>query len=128
MVLVDTSVWIRFLSNRSPWAAQLEAILEQEEAAGHNLVYGELMVGDPGGRRSLLDSYGLMPAVADVRHAEVVAFVRSHKFYGRGIGWLDAHILASCLVANVPLWTADERLDQVADELGISFGRSGRLP
>jgi predicted nucleic acid-binding protein len=128
MVLVDTSVWIRFLADRAPWAAQLEAMLDQEEAAGHNLVYGELLVGDPSGRRDLLDSYGLMPVIPEVRHAEVVTFVRANSIYGRGIGWVDAHLLASCLVATVPLWTADERLDKVADELGISYGRSGRLP
>jgi predicted nucleic acid-binding protein len=54
MVLVDTSVWIRFLANRAPYAAELERLLELEEVAAYELVYGELLIGDRGGRKRLL--------------------------------------------------------------------------
>jgi predicted nucleic acid-binding protein len=56
-----------------------------------------------------------------VPHAEVVAFVRDRKLHGRGIGWIDVHLLASALVARVELWTADPTLATVAKELGISY-------
>jgi len=49
MVLVDTSVWIRFLANRMPHAAEMDRLLERDEAARHDLVYGELLMGDSGG-------------------------------------------------------------------------------
>ena len=49
MVLVDTSVWIRFLANRMPYAAELDRLLERDKAAGHDLVYGELLMGYAGG-------------------------------------------------------------------------------
>jgi predicted nucleic acid-binding protein len=56
-----------------------------------------------------------------VPHREVVEFVRDRRLHGRGIGWIDAHLLASALVGRVPLWTADPRLAVVATELGIGY-------
>ena len=121
MVLVDTSVWIRFLANRTPWAAELDRLLVRDEAAGHDLIEGELLTGDSGARGQLLNGYALMHRVTAVRHAEVVEFVRAYKLYGRGIGWIDAHLLASALVTNVLLWTADARLARLANELGVGY-------
>jgi len=66
-------------------------------------------------------SYELIHRVPAVGHAEVAVFVRSHKLHGRGIGWTDAHLLASALVAGVYLWTADKRLTGLAGELGIAY-------
>lgn len=121
MVLVDTSVWIRFLANRTPWAAELDRLLDRDEAAGHDLVHGELLIGDPGGRGELLNSYALLHRASIVRHAEVVEFVRAYKLHGRGVGWIDAHLLASALVTGIPLWTADGRLARLASELGVGY-------
>jgi len=120
MVLVDTSVWIRFLANRMPYAAELDRLLVRKEAAGHDLVYGELLIGDFGGRTQLLNSYDLIYRVPPVGHADVTTFVRSRKLHGRGIGWIDAQLLASALVAGTSLWTADENLARLASELGIA--------
>jgi len=121
MVLVDTSVWIRFLANRAPFAAELDYLLDRDEVAGHDLIYGELLIGDPGGRQKLLQAYEAMHRVMSVPHSEVAAFVRSFALHGRGIGWVDAHLLASALIAKVPLWTADERLGTVAGELRAGY-------
>jgi len=126
VILVDTSVWIRFLANRAPYAAELDHLLDQDEVAGHDLILGELLIGDPGARESLLKGYEAMHRLSAVPHSEVVAFVRNYHLHGRGIGWIDAHLLASALVANVPLWTADERLAHVAREVGVGFLPSGR--
>jgi predicted nucleic acid-binding protein len=120
-VLVDTSVWIRFLSNRAPYAAELDRLLADDMVAGHEFVYGELLVGDRGGRHQLLSSYAGMDQLPSVSHGEVVAFITARKLRGRGIGWIDAHLLASALVAGVPLWTADRPLHAIADELGIAY-------
>jgi predicted nucleic acid-binding protein len=126
MVLVDTSVWIRFLLNRTPYAPELDRLLEKDEAAGHELVYGELLIGDASGRTRLLNSYDLIDQVPPVSHVEVATFVRSHKLHGRGIGWIDAHLLASAVLAGTPLWTADEPLARLADSLGIAYRPSRR--
>jgi predicted nucleic acid-binding protein len=119
-VLVDTSIWIRFLSNRAPYAAQLEALLDRDEVCGHDFVLGELLMGDVGGRRHLLADYEHMHQAPVVPHGDVVAFVRARRLPGRGIGWVDAHLLASSLVGRVKLWTTDPRLAVLAIELGVS--------
>ena len=121
VVLVDTSVWIRFLANRAPYAAGLAELLSDGEVSGHDFVLGELLIGDKGGRRQLLADYSLMHQVPAVAHREVVAFVRERRLHGRGIGWIDAHLLASALVGRVRLWTANPRLALVARELDVSF-------
>ncbi len=120
-VLVDTSVWIRFLGNRAPYATDLDGLLSRDEVSGHDFVYGELLIGDRGGRKALLANYERMDQAPLVHHAEVVAFVRDRKLNGRGIGWIDAHLLASALVGRLKLWTADSPLAAVAAELAIAY-------
>jgi len=120
-VLVDTSVWIRFLGNRAPYAAELDELLSQDEVSGHDFVYGELLIGDRGGRQSLLTDYQRMEQAPLVPHAEVVAFVRDRRLNGQGIGWIDAHLLASALVGRLRLWTADSPLATAARDLGIAY-------
>ena len=122
MVLVDTSVWISFLSGRSPLARDLDVLLGQGDVCGHELVFGELLIGDKGGRRQFLADYSVMRQAPAVPHAEVVEFVRHRKLHGRGIGWVDAHLLASAVVGRRRLWTADPRLAQAAKELGVAYG------
>jgi hypothetical protein len=120
-VLVDTSVWIRFLSNRAPYAAQLEELLNRDEVCGHDFVFGELLIGDVGGRRQLLADYEQMHQAPVVPHTDVVAFVRDRRLHGHGIGWIDAHLLASSLVGRLKLWTTDPRLATLAKDLGVAY-------
>jgi predicted nucleic acid-binding protein len=120
MVLVDTSVWIRALSNRSPFVEELGRLIGLDEVAGHDLVYGELLIGDRGGRKTLLAEYKLMVQAATVPHAEVVTFVERRHLHGRGAGWIDVHLLASAIVDGLELWTVDPRLLAIAEELGVS--------
>jgi predicted nucleic acid-binding protein len=120
MVLVDTSVWIRFLSNREPYATELDGLLERDEVVGHEMVFGELLIGDRGGRARLLAAYQQMHQAATIAHAEVMAFVRDRSLFGRGVGWIDIHLLASALVSGLPVWTADPRFSAVAQELGVA--------
>ena len=121
MILVDTSVWIRFLSNQSPYADRLDAILQRGEVTGHELIYGELLIGDRGGRAKFLASYDKMHQARSVPHAEVVAFVRDRNLHGRGVGWIDIHLLASAVVEGLQLWTADPRFGTIARELGVAW-------
>jgi predicted nucleic acid-binding protein len=121
IVLVDTSVWIRFLSNRVPYAAKLDTLLGRDEVSGHEFVYGELLIGDKGGRKRLLAHYEQIHKAPILPNSDVVEFVRDRGLHGRGIGWIDAHLLASALVARLKLWTADPSLATLAAELGISY-------
>jgi len=120
-VLVDTSIWIRFLSNRAPYARELDDLLNREDVRAHDFVYGELLIGDRSGRKKLLGHYELMDYAPIVPHAEVAVFVRDRHLHGRGIGWIDAHLLASALIAGLRLWTADAALATVATELDVAY-------
>ncbi len=121
MVLVDTSVWIRFLTDRAPQAAELERLLGQREVVAHDLVYGELLIGDIGGRKKLFAAYEQLRRAAVVPHADVVTFVRNRRLHGRGVGWIDVHLLASALVDGSQLWTSDSNLQTLAEELGVAY-------
>jgi predicted nucleic acid-binding protein len=124
MILVDTSVWIRFLANRAPYAIELDRLLSLDEVAGHELVFGELLIGDRGGRKKLLGAYEQMHQASTVSHREVVDFVRDRDLHGRGLGWIDIHLLASAIVGRMQLWTADQRFAAVAEELGVAYEHS----
>ncbi len=126
MVLVDTSVWVRFLANRAPYTAELDRLLALDEVAGHELVYGELLIGDRGGRRKLLAAYELMHQARTVPHREVVQFVRDRDLHGRGVGWVDIHLLASALVGRLQLWTAHASFAAVVADLGVAYRPSER--
>ena len=68
-VLVDTSVWIRFLSNRAPYATELDRLLDRDEVSAHPFVYGELLVGDKRGRLEILEIYALIHQAPVVRRS-----------------------------------------------------------
>lgn len=121
MVLVDTSVWIRFLRGLEPYATGLDDLLGRDEVVGHEMVYGELLIGDDGGRTKLLTSYALMHQAQTIPHAEVVQFARERRLLGMGIGWIDAHLLAAAIVGGHELWTADLRFAQTAKKLSVAY-------
>ena len=121
MVLVDTSVWIKALAGREPYKSELDRLLSDEQVTGHELVYGELLIGDRGGRGKFLGLYEAMPRASMVPHPEVVAFVRDRDLHGRGVGWVDIHLLASALVGRLRLWTVDPRLAAMAKDFGVTY-------
>jgi predicted nucleic acid-binding protein len=121
MVLVDASVWIRALANPAPFVVELDRLLARDEVAGHELIYGELLIGDRGGRAELLARYEQMHQASGVPHGDVVAFVRARKLHGRGAGWIDMHLLASAILNRLQLWTADESLAALAEELSVVY-------
>jgi hypothetical protein len=83
-------------------------------------VHGELLIGDRAGRVTLLAAYANIHRADTVPHAEVVEFVNSRKLRGRGVGWVELHLLASTLVASCTLWTADAPLASLAAELRVA--------
>jgi hypothetical protein len=126
MVLVDTSVWIRFLAGRTPYAPELQRLLVLDEVAGHELVYGELLIGDRGYRGKFLAAYERIHYASTVPHCDVTAFVRARNLNGRGVGWIDIHLLASALVGRLRLWTVDPRFSALATELGVAYEAPAR--
>ena len=105
--------------------AELDALLASNSVAGHDLVYGELLIGDIGGRRRFLTDYDLMPRAPVILHDEVIALVRGRRLHGRGAGWVDVHLIASALAGHLQFWTADTVAAAIARELGIAYQPTG---
>lgn len=117
-MLVDTSVWIDHLRKRN---ADLAELLEQSQVWTHPFVIGELACGNLAGRTILLGSLCELPHAPSVTHDEVLAFVEARQLMGRGLGWIDLHLLASARLAKLRLWTFDKRLAAAAAELGVGL-------
>jgi predicted nucleic acid-binding protein len=117
-VLVDTSVWVDHLRRRN---ATLVELLEHTRVWTHSFVIGELACGNLANRRQLLDSLAALPQVPAAHHEEVLEFMEARRLMGRGLGWIDVHLLASATLEGVQLWTVDRRLAAVARELDVHF-------
>jgi hypothetical protein len=116
-VLVDTSVWVAHLRRGLP---RLVAALETERVETHPFVLGELALGRIRRRAEILSLLDAIPQVPAASHDEVLALIEARGLAGSGIGWVDAHLLASTLLARTTLWTLDRQLAAVAARLGIA--------
>lgn len=118
-VLVDTSVWRRYFSGASA-ARRLGELLDEDGAViCHPFVLGELVLGGLSRREE--DLFTRLPSAAVLPDGEVLAFVQKRRLARRGIGWVDAHLLASALTASALLWSLDAALARIAHELGVGF-------
>ena len=117
-MLVDTSVWVDHLRRGN---ARLARHLDAGEVECHPFVIGELACGDLKQRAQLLDLLQRLPRVLQAEHEEVLGFIDAQRLMGRGLGWVDTHLLASALLSQTPLWTLDKRLAARAAALRIAF-------
>jgi predicted nucleic acid-binding protein len=119
MILVDTSVWVEHLREGAP---ALGAALEQGRVLTHPFVLGELACGNLKNRGEVLQLLGELPGAPMVTDAEALDFIEQRALMGRGIGYIDVHLLASVVLAgSARLWTWDNRLAAVAKELELDY-------
>jgi predicted nucleic acid-binding protein len=122
VILVDTSVWIEHFRSAGLILTQL---LHDGEVLGHPFVVGELALGNLQQREGLLSDLRELPQAAVASDEEVLQFVDHQVLFGRGIGYVDAHLLAAArLTAGSKLWTHDRRLRAVAAQLGLAAALS----
>lgn len=114
MILVDTSVWIDHLRRGN---TRLRSLLDEAAVLTHPFILGELACGNLRNRQEILRLLALLPEARIAEHAEVLGLLDGRRLYGRGIGWLDAHLLASAILSGTPLWTLDRRLAQIVSAL-----------
>jgi len=114
MVLVDTSVWIDFLRKEDPLLSDL---LNKGKVITHPFVIGELRLGNIPKRQNFLNLIENLPLCNQATDGEVTFLIEENKLYGKGIGYIDAHILASAIITSSPLWTLDKRLDAISKKL-----------
>ena len=119
MILVDTSVWVDHLRNSD---AQLVGLLERAQVVMHPFVVGEMACGSLADRSTVLELLQDLPAASVAENDEVLAFIEHLALHGKGIGYVDAHLLASvALAGRAQLWTRDKRLLVAAEALGCAF-------
>lgn len=119
MILVDTSVWIDHLRSGEPL---LVAVLESARVMMHPFVLGELACGNLANRSEVLELLGGLPAAPTATDPEALEFIERRALMGRGIGYIDVHLLASTALSDdARLWTKDRRLAAVATELDLAF-------
>jgi predicted nucleic acid-binding protein len=112
MVLVDTSVWVSHFRQAH---AGLVVLLNDGEVACHPFVVGELACGNIKNRTTILTLLEALPMAIAVEHQEALTFIESHALMGRGLGYIDVHLLASCILSGLAIWTLDKKLARVAD-------------
>ena len=118
MILVDTSVWVDHLRAGND---RLTALLTRGEVLGHPFVTGELALGDLRRRDAVLSDLRDLPQAVVASDEEVLYYIDHQMLFGRGIGYVDAHLLAATrLTAPAKLWTRDQRLQAVAVALSLA--------
>jgi predicted nucleic acid-binding protein len=121
MILCDTSVWIDHFRRGEPHLVEL---LEGVRVLMHPFVLGELACGSLADRRATLDLLAKLPGAPHATQEEALAFIESRELFGRGIGYVDVHLLASTVLAGAELWTRDRHLGSIAAELGVAHAPS----
>lgn len=118
MILADTSVWIAHFRQGHP---ELMKRLEEGEVTCHPFIVGELACGNLKNRREILFRLRDLPQAVQADDVEVLRFIEDRRMMGKGLGYIDMHLLASALLSNTPLWTLDQKLQEAARELGIGY-------
>ncbi len=125
MILVDTSVWVEHLRRGLP---RLAMLLQDGKVLIHPWVIGELACGHLRNRGDVLELLQGLPAAVVASDSEVLLLIEQDQLMGRGIGYVDAHLLASAKLSRCQLWTQDRRLAALAQERGLAMPEAEEAP
>lgn len=118
-VIADSSIWIDHIRRSEP---QLAMLLKRRSLLLHPMIVAEIALGSIANRAIMLEELQILPQAKPASHAEVMAMIEWLKLFGRGIGYVDAHLLAAVLqLTDGRLWTRDKRLLKQAQRLGVAF-------
>jgi predicted nucleic acid-binding protein len=115
-VLVDTSVWVDHLRRSS---GDLVDLLHADQVNGHPFVIGELACGTLARREEVLALLGSLEPSPVLGHDEALHLIERNRLWGTGLGWIDVHLIGSCLVGGHALWTRDRSLADAATLCGV---------
>ncbi|MBV9570928.1 MAG: type II toxin-antitoxin system VapC family toxin [Alphaproteobacteria bacterium] len=121
MILLDASVWIDHirLTDRN-----VSKLLDQEEVLCHPFVVGEVGMGQFRDRNLFLAQLRKLPTAEVASDDEVMFLVERNRLFGQGIGYVDAHLLASVFLTDgAKLCTRDKRLKAAATRLNLIADR-----
>lgn len=118
MILADTSVWVDHFRRKD---AELYRQLQRNNISIHPFVVTELVLGNLPNRRKTIAYLDLLPMAKVAQMSEVRSMIEAHSLFQRGIGFVDAHLIASTLITpHTVLWSRDKRLRDVAETLGLN--------
>ena len=117
MILIDSSIWIEHLRRES---ATVSLLLSSRRILAHPFVIGELAVGNLRNRSQILNTLRDLPAAVVASDEEVLRFIDRYLLAGRGLGYIDVHLLAAARLSHAGLWTTDKRLQASAELLSLS--------
>ena len=117
MILLDTSVRVDHLRRSD---AALAAALNANVVAIHPFVIGELACGLLKSRGPVLGLLRSLARLAAATDEEVLDFLERHRLMGRGLGYIDVHLLAATALHGAVLWTRDKRLKRAAVEMALA--------
>ena len=120
MILVDTSVWV---SHFRVGNSELKQLLNDGDVISHPLIIGELACGNIQNRVEILILLSSLPTAMEVGHDEALTFIEKKRLMGKGLGYIDVHLLASALLSNVSIWSFDGKLNRISTELNINYKR-----
>ncbi|MDY7030301.1 MAG: PIN domain-containing protein [Thermodesulfobacteriota bacterium] len=118
MILVDTSVWIKHLRESDK---NLIRLLEQGLVACHPFIIGELACESIKNRYEIISLLNDLPSTDMLDHHDIMEFIEYRNIMNKGIGYVDAHLLGSALISETPLWTFDNALKKIANQLSIAY-------
>jgi predicted nucleic acid-binding protein len=118
MVLVDTSVWVSHLRYGNE---DLQKLLRDGEVVCHPFIVGELACGNLKNRDEILIYLQSLPITILAEDEEVLKFIENHQLMGKGLGYIDVHLIASAVLTNVLLWTLDKTLGKLTEKIGINY-------
>ena len=122
MILVDTSVWIDHL--RRP-EQELIRRLREGRVLMHAMIVGELACGNLNSRHERMREWQALPQIPVLSHMDVLTAIDARAWSGKGLGFVDVHLLASVLQReDTALWTRDKRLRCLAGALNIAYVES----
>ncbi|PYV15622.1 MAG: VapC toxin family PIN domain ribonuclease [Acidobacteria bacterium] len=118
MILADTSVWVDHFRNGN---RHLARSLVESRVLIHRWVISEIACGNLRHRSEVLGSMQKLPSATVADDNEVLDLIENRHLWGKGIGWVDAHLLASALLSGCRLWTLDRRLAKAAAALNVRY-------
>jgi predicted nucleic acid-binding protein len=123
MILVDTSVWVRHFRMGDK---KLAGFLDDGEVACHSFILGEVACGNLKHRSEVLSLLKALPSVPVAEDDEVMLLLEREKLYGKGMGWIDAHLLGSALLGDCALWALEASLKRAAAHLRVGYSLTDR--
>lgn len=117
MILADTSVWVDHFRTGDD---ELRRQLTSQRIVMHPFIVAELALGSLPQRTTILAYLEQLPGTKVARLGEVMQMIEARALYSRGIGLIDAHLIASVLITpSTTLWTRDKQLLDVVQSFGI---------